>query len=122
MFIEYEEVYQNCYYGTLRSEVERITNDEKNIVFDVDVKGGLNIKRQYADRALAIFIAPPSIEILHQRLKIRGTDTPEMITKRVEKADYEMTFSTQFDIVIVNDNLEKAKKETEQAIRQFLNK
>ncbi len=121
MFIEHEEVYKDCYYGTLHSEVERITASGKNIIFDIDVKGGLNIKRQFGDRALAIFIAPPSVEILHQRLNTRGTDTPEMIKRRVEKADFEMTFAAQFDLVIVNDDLEKSKNEAEQAIRHFLN-
>jgi len=119
-FLEYEEVYPGCFYGTLRSEVERITDTGKNIVFDVDVVGGLNIKKEFADRALAVFIAPPSIEILHQRLINRATDSPEMISKRIGKADYEMTFATQFDVVVVNNDLEKAKTEAEQAIRLFL--
>jgi len=121
-FLEYEEVYPGCFYGTLRSEVVRITSGGKNIVFDVDVVGGLNIKKQYAGRALAVFIAPPSIEVLHQRLIGRGTDSPEMIAKRIGKADYEMSFAPQFDIVVVNDDLEVAKKEAEQAIRKFLEK
>lgn len=121
-FLEYEEVYPNCYYGTLRSEIERITNQGKNIVFDVDVIGGLNIKENYGDRALALFIAPPSIEVLHERLHGRGTDSAEMIEKRVGKADFEMTFAPDFDLVIVNDDLETAKKEAENAIREFLNK
>lgn len=121
-FLEYEEVYPGCFYGTLRSEVERITGAGKNIVFDVDVVGGLNIKKEFSDRALAVFIAPPSVEILHQRLINRGTDSPEMILKRIGKADYEMTFASQFDVVVVNDDLEKAKREAEQAIRLFINK
>lgn len=119
-FLEYEEVYPNCFYGTLRSEVDRITTKGKNLVFDVDVVGGLNIKKQYADRALALFIAPPSIEILHERLINRGTDSPEMIEKRVGKAEFEMTFASQFDIVVVNDDLETAKSEAERSIRDFL--
>lgn len=121
-FLEYEEVYPGCFYGTLRSEVERITSAGKNIVFDVDVVGGLNIKKQYAERALAVYIAPPSLEVLHERLKGRGTDSPEMIAKRIGKADYEMSFAPQFDIVVINDDLETAKKEAEQAIRNFLEK
>lgn len=121
-FLEYEEVYPDCFYGTLSSEVERITGNGKNVVFDVDVVGGLNIKKQYADRALSIFIAPPSIQELKQRLVNRGTDSPEMIEKRIGKADYEMSFAPQFDIVVVNDDLEKAKREAEQAIRLFLSK
>jgi guanylate kinase len=121
-FLEFEEVYENCYYGTLRSEVERITSQGKNIVFDVDVVGGISIKNIYTSKALALFIAPPSLEILHQRLKNRGTDSPEMIEKRISKADLEMTFSTKFDKVVVNDDLEKAKFEVEQIIRDFLRK
>lgn len=121
-FLEYEEVYPNCFYGTLRTEIERITSTGKNIVFDVDVIGGINIKKEFSDRALAVFVAPPSIEILHQRLINRGTDSQEMIQKRIGKADYEMTFAPQFDIVVVNDDLEKAKKEAEQAIKLFLSK
>jgi guanylate kinase len=119
-FLEYEEVYQNCYYGTLRSEVERITNQGKNIVFDVDVVGGLNIKKEFGDRALALFIAPPSIAELQNRLQNRGTDSAEMIEKRIGKAEYELTFSSKFDLTIVNDNLDKAKTEAEQSIREFL--
>jgi len=121
-FLEYEEVYANCFYGTLRSEVERITGNGKNIVFDVDVVGGLNIKKEFGERALALFIAPPSIDELHNRLINRGTDTPEMIQNRVGKAEYEMSFAPQFDIVVVNDDLEKAKKDAEKAIRDFLSK
>jgi len=120
-FLEYEEVYPNCYYGTLRSEVERITGSGKNIVFDVDVVGGINIKEEFGNRALAVFIAPPSKEILHDRLINRGTDSPEMIEKRIGKADYEMTFAPQFDIVVVNDDLQIAKNEAENVIREFLN-
>lgn len=119
-FLEQEEVYPNCFYGTLRSEVDRITSNGKNIVFDVDVVGGVNIKKQYGERALSIFIAPPSIEILHQRLINRGTDTSEMIAKRIGKAEYEMSFAPQFDIVVVNDDLETAKHDAEMAIRKFL--
>ena len=119
-FLEHEEVYPGCFYGTLRSEVERITSAGKNIVFDVDVVGGLNIKKQYSDRALAMFIAPPSVEVLHKRLQARGTDSDEMIAKRVGKADYELTFAPQFDVVVVNDDLETAKQDAEKAIREFL--
>ena len=121
-FLEYEEVYQNCYYGTLRSEVERITGQGKNIVFDVDVVGGLNIKKEFGDQALALFIAPPSIDELHKRLVSRGTDSAEMIEKRIGKAEFEMSFAPKFDIVVVNDNLELAKAEAERSIREFLKK
>ncbi len=121
-FLEYEEVYQNCYYGTLRSEVERITGQGKNIVFDVDVVGGLNIKKEFGDQALALFIAPPSIDELHKRLLNRGTDSAEMIEKRIGKAEFEMSFAPKFDVVVVNDNLELAKAEAERSIREFLKK
>lgn len=119
-FLEYEEVYTNCFYGTLRSEIDRITSQGKNIVFDVDVVGGLNIKKEFGDRALAVFIAPPSIEILHKRLVGRGTDAPEMIEKRIGKAEFEMSFAPQFDVVIVNDDLDKSKAEAEEIIRKFV--
>lgn len=119
-FLEFEEVYTDCYYGTLRSEVERITSRGNNVVFDVDVVGGLHIKENFGERALSLFIAPPSIEELHNRLKCRGTDSPDMIKKRISKADYEMTFASKFDKIIVNDELELAKKEAEDSIREFL--
>jgi len=121
-FIEYEEVYADCFYGTLRSEVERITSQDKNIIFDVDVVGGLNIKKQFNDRALAIFIAPPSVEELQTRLINRATDSAEMIKKRLAKSEYEMTFAPKYDTVIVNDDLDKAKKEAETIISDFLAK
>lgn len=119
-FLEYEEVYDNCFYGTLRSEIDRITSQGKNIVFDVDVVGGLNIKKEFGDRALAVFISPPSIEILHKRLVGRGTDSPEMIEKRIGKAEFEMSFAPQFDVVVVNDDLNKSKAEAEEIIRKFV--
>lgn len=118
-FVEYEEVYSGCFYGTLHNEVERITSSGRNVIFDVDVKGGLNIKKKFGDRALAVFIAPPSIETLRQRLIKRSTDSREMIEKRVGKAAYEMTFAPQFDVVILNDNLETAKMEAEKVIKEF---
>jgi len=121
-FLEYEEVYPDSFYGTLRSEVVRITGQGKNVVFDIDVLGGINIKKQYDEQALALFVAPPSIEVLHQRLISRGTDTPEMIAKRIGKAEYELSFAPQFDKVVVNDNLEEAKMEAEKLIREFLSK
>jgi len=121
-FLEYEEVYPDSFYGTLRSEVDRITREGKNVVFDIDVLGGINIKKQYDEQALALFIAPPSIEVLHQRLVGRGTDTPEMIAKRIGKAEFELSFAPQFDRVVVNDDLDKAKNEAEQIISKFLGK
>jgi len=121
-FIEYEEVYSGCFYGTLRSEVERISEKGRTVIFDVDVVGGLNIKKQYPEQSISIFIAPPSVEALRQRLHTRSTDTPEMIEKRVGKATLELEYAPQFDVVIVNDELEKAKLDIEIVVRKFLNK
>ncbi|MDX9748759.1 MAG: guanylate kinase [Paludibacter sp.] len=120
-FVEYEEVYKDCYYGTLKSEIDRIGVNGKNIIFDVDVIGGLNIKKQFGDRALLIFIAPPGIDELRNRLTSRGTDSPEMIDLRVAKAEYELSFAPQFDLKIVNDDLQKAQLEVEKAIQNFIN-
>ena len=119
-FVEYEEVYSGCYYGTLKSEIERISAKGHHVVFDVDVVGGCNLKRIFGEEALSIFIAPPSVEVLRQRLKGRGTDSDEMIEKRVDKAEYEMTFAPKFDKIIVNDRLEDAQQEAEAAILQFI--
>lgn len=119
-FVEYEEVYSSCYYGTLKSEIERISAKGHHVVFDVDVVGGCNLKRIFGKEALSIFIAPPSVEVLRQRLKGRGTDSDEMIEKRVDKAEYEMTFAPKFDKIIVNDRLEDAQQEAEAAILQFI--
>lgn len=119
-FVEYEEVYSGCYYGTLKSEIERISAKGHHVVFDVDVVGGCNLKRIFGEDALSIFIAPPSVEVLRQRLKGRGTDSDEMIEKRVDKAEYEMTFAPKFDRIIVNDRLEDAQQEAETTILQFI--
>lgn len=121
-FLEYEEVYTGKFYGTLKSEVERILDSGRNVIFDVDVVGGLNIKKYYGDQALALFIQPPSIEELEKRLKHRATDAPEVIASRVAKAEYELSFAPRFDHIIVNDILEKAQEEAYQTIRQFLDK
>lgn len=121
-FLEYEEVYTDKYYGTLKSEVERLLTNGNNVVFDVDVVGGCNIKQYYGDRALSLFIQPPGIEVLRSRLEGRGTDSPEVIESRLAKATYEMTFAPKFDKVIVNDEIETAKVETLQVIRAFLEK
>jgi guanylate kinase len=118
--LEWEEVYKDTYYGTLKSEVERITRNGKNVVFDVDVVGGSNIKKMYGDDALAIFIKPPSIEELRKRLILRGTDSPDKIEERVAKASHELTYADKFDVVIVNDDLEKAISETDKVITEFL--
>ncbi len=119
-FLEYEEVYAGKFYGTLKSEVERILNSGKNVIFDVDVVGGLNIKKYYGDQALALFIQPPSIEELEKRLKSRATDAPEVIANRIAKAEYELSFAPRFDKIIVNDILEKAQADAYHLIRQFL--
>lgn len=119
-FLEWEEVYKDCFYGTLLSEVERITSKGNNVVFDVDVVGGLNIKKIFGDRALAVFIQPPSIEELRNRLEKRNTDSEDTIKQRVEKAEFEMSFANQFDKIIVNDVLEEALSETESTLDIFL--
>lgn len=121
-FLEYEEVYTDRYYGTLKSEVQRILDAGGNIIFDVDVIGGCNIKKYYGDKALAVFIEPPSIEELQARLEKRGTDNREVILNRIAKAEYELTFAPRFDVVIRNDDLDKAKMETLEIVTKFLNK
>lgn len=121
-FLEYEEVYTDKFYGTLKSEVERILNEGDNVIFDVDVVGGCNIKRFYGDRALSVFIQPPSIEELRKRLVGRGTDTPEVIESRIAKAEYELGFADKFDTVVINDDLETAKAKALQVIQTFLAK
>lgn len=119
-FLEYEEVYTDRYYGTLKAQVESQLAAGQNVVFDVDVVGGCNIKKFYGNRALSIFIQPPSVEELRKRLIGRATDAPEVIESRVAKAEYELTFAPKFDKVIINDNLEKAKADTLQVIKDFL--
>lgn len=119
-FLEYEEVYENRFYGTLKQQVERQREAGQNVVFDVDVKGGINIKNFYGDEALSLFIQPPSVEELRKRLIGRATDTPEAIEQRLAKAEYELTFAPQFDSVIVNDDLEIAKQEALKTIKSFL--
>ena len=121
-FVEYEEVYEGCYYGTLKSEIERIEMKGNHVVFDVDVVGGCNLKSIFADNALAVFIAPPNVETLRKRLEGRATDSPEMIEQRVGKAEYELTFAPKFDRILVNDNLETALREADEIIKNFLDK
>jgi guanylate kinase len=120
-FLEYEEVYAGRLYGTLKQQVERQLEAGQNVVFDVDVKGGVNIKKFYGDRALSLFIQPPSVEELRRRLEGRGTDTPEAIENRLAKAEYELTFAPQFDQVVVNDDLDTAEQEALHLLQDFLN-
>ena len=120
-FVEYEEVYKDNYYGTLKQEVDRIWNAGNIVIFDVDVKGGVSLKKYFGDKALSIFIIPPSIEELERRLIGRNTDDPETIKIRVAKAEEELSFQDQFDDVIVNTDLSDAKKETAILIRNFIN-
>jgi len=119
-FVEWEEVYEDHFYGTLKSEIERIRNQGKNVIFDVDVKGGINLKETYKDEALALFIMPPSIEELERRLINRSSDSPDKIKLRIEKAESELEYAKEFDQVIYNDNLDRAVKESETAIRNFI--
>ena len=119
-FLEYEEVYTDRYYGTLKSQVERQCDAGQNVVFDVDVKGGCNIKQHYGDKALSIFIMPPSVDELRRRLESRATDAPEVIDQRIARAEFEIGFADKFDKVVVNDDLDKAKKEVLGIIEQFL--
>ncbi|NJK85527.1 MAG: guanylate kinase [Bacteroidales bacterium] len=119
-FIEWEEVYKNHYYGTLKTEVDRIFNNNHNIIFDVDVMGGMNLKRKFGKEALSVFVMPPSIEVLQQRLEKRGSDPADKIAGRIAKAKFEMKYAEKFDKVLINDDLDKALKEAEEMIREFL--
>lgn len=118
-FIEYEEVYPGRFYGTLKSEVIRRIENGDNIVLDIDVKGGMNVKRQFGDKAVTIFIMPPSVETLRERLINRGTDNMDTIRQRVEKAEYEISFAKEYDHIVVNDDLETAIDNTERIITSF---
>lgn len=120
-FVEFEEVYEDKYYGTLKSEVNRIWNDGKTVIFDVDVKGGIALKNYFGEQALSIFIMPPSIQELERRLIARATDDADTIQTRVEKAEQEMTFQNEFDKILVNTDLETAKAEIEKLVSEFLN-
>lgn len=119
-FLEYEEVYTDKFYGTLKSEVDRILKKGSNVVFDVDCIGGLNIKKFYGQQALSIFVMPPSVEVLRERLEKRGTDTPQVIENRLAKAEYEMSFAPQFDMVVCNDDFDRAKEEILKLVTQFI--
>lgn len=118
-FVEWEEVYQGLYYGTLKTEVERLWNLGKDVVFDVDVKGGLALKKYFGEKALSIFVAVPSMEVLRERLVRRGTETPESLVRRLEKAEYESGFSKEFDLFIINDRVDRAIEESKAAYLAF---
>lgn len=119
-FLEYEEVYQDRFYGSLKAQIEKQLTAGQNVIFDVDVVGGCNIKKFYGERALSVFVQPPSVEELRKRLVGRGTDTPEVIESRITKAEYELTFAPKFDTIIINNDLEAAKADALKAITQFL--
>ncbi len=121
-FLEWEEVYPEQYYGTLRTEVERIWKEGKHALFDIDVVGGLNLKREFGDKACAIFIQPPSLEILEQRLRSRGADDEISLRKRLDKASAELQYASRFDYIVVNDRLEHALSDAERIVRNFLKK
>ena len=119
-FMEWQEVYPGSFYGTLKSEIERIWKERNIPIFDVDVVGGVNLKRYFGENALALFIQPPSLEILEMRLRNRSTESPESLQKRLSKSAFELTFAGQFDLIIVNHHLETACDEALKAIHQFL--
>lgn len=121
-FVEFEEVYPGRYYGTLKSEVSRRCDEGHNVILDIDVKGGVNVKKMYGDKALSIFIQPPSVETLRQRLVGRGTDSPEAIEQRVGKAEFEISFAPQYDVVVINDDLNEAIEATGNIIKNFVSK
>ncbi|UCS93710.1 guanylate kinase [Echinicola marina] len=121
-FIEWEEVYEGNFYGTLKSEMQRIWDSGKHVVFDVDVKGGLKIKEYFGNRALAVFVKVPSLEVLAERLKDRGTESPENLEKRINKAKYEMSFQDKFDAVLVNDDMEKSFEKAAKLVDEFIGK
>ncbi len=119
-FVEWEEVYPGKFYGTLRSEVERLWAEGRHIIFDVDVKGALSLKSQFPERTLSVFIQPPSLEVLIERLRQRATETPETLATRIERVKYELTFSDKFDRVIINDKLETSQEEAFALVHNFL--
>lgn len=119
-FLEFEEVYEGLIYGTLYSELERIWDDGKTVVFDVDVKGGLNIKEKYGDQALAVFLKPPAIEILMERLRKRSTEVEHQLQERIDKAKFELGFEDKYDVVLVNDILEETFEKSEKLVKEFL--
>ena len=121
-FVEWEEVYAGNFYGTLKSEIDRVWREGKNVIFDVDVKGGLNLKKYFGDKALAIFVKVPSLEVLKERLNERGTETSESLSRRLFKAEFEMSFCDKFDVVLVNENLDKSLAEAQRWYDEFTRK
>ena len=119
-FLEYEEVYEGRFYGTLKAQVERQLEAGQNVVFDVDVKGGVNIKKYYGDEAMSLFIQPPSIAELRKRLEGRGTDTPEVIDQRIARAEFELSFADKFDKIVVNDDLAQAEQDALRLVKGFI--
>jgi guanylate kinase len=119
-FVEFEEVYSGTFYGTLRSEIERIWEEGKAVIFDIDVIGGLHLKRKFGDNALAVFVQPPTLDVLIDRLRGRGTDSEEKLKERIEKADKELAYADKFDVILKNDNLEDACKEASDLLINFV--
>jgi guanylate kinase len=119
-FVEWEEVYPGIYYGTLKSEIDRIFADLKNVIFDVDVIGGMNLRKIFGKKALSLYVMPPSLQVLEQRLRSRSTETDEKIATRLEKAAYEITFASRFDRIIINDKLETTLREAETIVHDFI--
>ncbi len=121
-FIEWEEVYEGNFYGTLKSEIERIWDEGKNVIFDVDVKGGLNLKKYFGNKALAIFVKVPSVEVLKERLRDRGTESDQSLSRRLFKANFELSFQDKFDVVLINEDLDKSLREAQSLYDNFKNK
>lgn len=121
-FVEWEEVYQNNFYGTLKSEINRIWAKGKHVIFDIDVVGGLRIKSKFPERTLAVFVQPPTIDEMERRLRNRKTDSEEKILERVKKAERELSFSKKFDVILINDDLDIAKKEAYSLVKDFIEK
>lgn len=121
-FIEWEEVYEGNFYGTLKDEIQRLWDEGKHVIFDVDVKGGVNLKKYFGDNALAIYVKVPNLEVLKERLKERGTESEESLSRRLFKANFESTFEDRFDVSILNDDLEKSCLESERLVRDFIAK
>ncbi|WP_194976602.1 guanylate kinase [Aquiflexum lacus] len=121
-FIEWEEVYEGNFYGTLKEEIQRLWENGKHVIFDVDVKGGINLKKYFGDQALAIYVKVPSLEVLHERLRDRGTESEESLSRRLYKAKFEATFEDQFDVTILNDDIKNSFEEAEKLVGEFISK